>query len=398
MINCTKLLCGKSGYYDEIRYVKGKPADTNRPIVVWNTTKSCNLSCVHCYFDAHAKKDKDELTTEEAKAMVDDLAAFGAPVLLFSGGEPFMRPDLFELGAYALSKGLRTVISTNGTLIAKDTAKRIKDAGFSYVGISLDGLEKVNDEFRKMQGAFKKTVEGIRNCRAAGVRSGLRFTINKHNFQDIPGIFDLLEDEGIQRACFYHLVYSGRGNSMIKEDLTKDQSRSTMDLIFERTKGLCRKDRDIEILTVDNHTDGVYLYLRLKSEDPARADEALELLKINGGNKSGIGIADIDNLGFVHPDQFWRHYSLGNVKKRNFSKIWSDESDRLLHNLRNRLTLLKGKCGRCSFLDICAGNFRVRAEAFYGDVWQEDPACYLSEEEIMSVREDLHGVPGSKNA
>lgn len=389
MINCTRLLSAKKGFYDEIRYVKGKPADTNRPIVVWNSTRACNLRCMHCYFDAHAEKDKDELTTEQAKAMIDDLANFCAPVLLFSGGEPFMRADLFALGKYALSRGLRTVISTNGTLITKDAVENIKEAGFSYVGISLDGMEKVNDEFRKQRGAFKKTLEGIRNCRLSGVRAGLRFTLNKHNFRDIPGIFDLLESEGIQRACFYHLVYAGRGNAMIKEDLTKDEARSTMDLIFERTMELARKNIDTEVLTVDNHTDGVYLYLHLKKEDKKRADEALGLLKINAGNKSGIGIADIDNLGFVHPDQFWRHYSLGNVRMRNFSEIWSDESDKLLHNLRNRIPLLKGKCGRCHFQDICAGNFRVRAEAFYGDVWQEDPACYLSEEEILSTREDI---------
>jgi len=382
MINCTRLLCGKSGFYDDIRYEKGKPADTNRPIVVWNTTKSCNLRCVHCYFDAKANKDKDELTTQQARAMISDLAAFGAPVLLFSGGEPFMRNDLFELGKYALSKGLRTVISTNGTLITKDVARKIKDAGFSYVGISLDGMERVNDKFRKEKGAFQKTLQGIRNCHACGVRAGLRFTINKHNFGDIAGIFDLIEKEGIQRACFYHLVYSGRGSAMIREDLTKEESRDAMDLIFERTIGLYQKNIDTEILTVDNHCDGVYLYLRLKKEDKKKAQDALNLLKINGGNKSGIGIADVDNLGFVHLDQFWRHYSLGNVLTRKFSEIWLDESNELLGNLRNRLSLLKGKCGRCIFKDICAGNFRVRAEVVYGDVWQEDPACYLTEEEI----------------
>lgn len=388
MINCTRLLAGKTGFYDEIRYMKGKPADTNRPIVVWNTTKSCNLSCVHCYFDAKAKKDKNELTTEQAKAMIDDLAAFGAPVLLFSGGEPFMREDLFELGKYALAKGLRTVISTNGTLITKEIAERIRDAGFSYVGISMDGMETVNDEFRKMRGAFRKTLEGIRNCHSCGVRAGLRFTINKYNFQDIPGIFDLVKEEGIKRVCFYHLVYSGRGSRMIKEDLTKQQSRDAMDLIFDRTIELGCESGDAEVLTVDNHTDGVYLYLRLKKEDKKKAQAALGLLRINGGNKSGIGIADIDNLGFVHPNQFWRHYSFGNVKTRKFGEIWSDENDALMRNLRNRLPLLKGKCGRCHFQDICGGNFRVRAEAFYGDVWQEDPACYLSEVEVLSVRED----------
>lgn len=175
---------------------------------------------------------------------------------------------------------------------------------------------------------------------------------------------------------------------MIKEDLTKQQSRDVMDLIFDRTMELSHVSEDAEILTVDNHTDGVYLYLRLKKEDKKKAQTALGLLKINGGNKSGIGIADVDNLGFVHPDQFWRHYSFGNVKTRKFSEIWSDENDALMQNLRNRLPLLKGKCSRCHFQDICGGNFRVRAEAFYGDVWQEDPACYLSEVEIMSARED----------
>jgi radical SAM protein with 4Fe4S-binding SPASM domain len=383
MINCTRLLCDKKGFYDEIRYEKGKPADTNRPIVVWNTTKSCNLKCVHCYIDAKAKKDKNELTTEQARLMIDDLAAFKAPVLLFSGGEPFMRPDMFELGLYAVSRGLRTVISTNGTLITKDAAQKVKEAGFSYVGISLDGLEATNDTFRKEKGAFQKTLQGIRNCHAYGVRAGLRFTINKHNFRDIAGIFDLIEEEGINRACFYHLVYAGRGSEMIKDDLTKEQARDVMDLIFERTIRLSRKNGNAEILTVDNHADGVYLYLRLKKENEKKAQEVLELLKINGGNKSGIGIADVDNLGFVHFDQFWRHYSLGNVKSRKFSEIWLDESDALLKNLRNRRALLKGKCGRCRFQDICAGNFRVRAEAFYGDVWQEDPACYLTEEEIV---------------
>lgn len=388
MINCTRLLGAKKGFYDEIRYVKGKPADTNRPIVVWNTTKSCNLKCSHCYIDARLKKDKNEMTTKEAISMIDDLAMFGAPVLLFSGGEPFMRRDLFELGKYASSKALRTVISTNGTLITRGTAKKIKDAGFSYVGISLDGLEKTNDKFRRMEGAFQKTLRGIRNCLSSGVRIGLRFTINKHNFKDIPGIFDLIEKEGIQRACFYHLVYAGRGTSMVKDDLTRDEARNTMDLIFDRTARLCRKKMDTEILTVDNHADGVYLYLRLKKEDKKKAEEALRLLKINGGNKSGIGIADVDNLGFVYPDQFWRRYSLGSVLTRKFSEIWSDERNELLRNLRDRRPLLKGKCAICNFQDICGGNFRARAEAVYGDLWQEDPACYLSMDEITSNRED----------
>ena len=248
----------------------------------------------------------------------------------------------------------------------------------------MDGLEATNDKFREHKGAFRKTLEGMRNCMKSEVRVGLRFTINKYNFKDLSGIFDLIEDEGLPRACFYHLVYSGRGSSMVEEDLTHQEARDAMDLIFDRSKKLCSKNLDTEILTVDNHADGVYMYLKLKKEDPKKAEEVLELLKINGGNKSGIGITDIDNLGDVHADQFLRHYSFGNVKDRPFSEIWLDESNELLRNLRNRNHLLKGKCGRCHFQDICAGNFRARAEAVYGDIWQEDPACYLTEEEITS--------------
>lgn len=384
MINCTRLLCAKPGLHDEIRYRKGKPADSNRPIVVWNLTRRCNLRCIHCYIDASGTGEAGELTTREAKDMIDDLAAFGVPVILFSGGEPFMREDLFELGRYAADRGLRTVISTNGTLITEDMARKVKDAGFSYVGISLDGLEVTNDKFRKQTGAFMKTLEGIRNCIRKSVRVGLRFTINRYNFRDIPGIFDLIESEGIPRACFYHLVYSGRGSAMVENDLSTAEARSIMDLIFDRCIRLC--GRGTEILTVDNHADGVYLYLRMLRESPERAEEVLDLLRINGGNKSGIGIANVDNLGFVHADQFWRHYSFGNVRVRKFSQIWSDENNRLLKNLRNRLPLLKGKCGRCNFKDICGGNLRVRAEAVYGDLWQEDPACYLTEEEISCRR------------
>jgi len=382
MINCTRLLCDKEGFYDAIRYQKGKPADTNRPIVVWNSTRRCNLKCIHCYIDAKRTQEAGELTTQEAKILIDDLAAFGAPVFLFSGGEPFIREDLFELGKYAKDKGLRTVISTNGTLITDDLAKKVKAAGFSYVGISLDGLETTNDKFREQKGAFKKTLSGIRNCLKNNVRVGLRFTINKHNFKDVSGIFDLIEMENIPRACFYHLVYSGRGSAMINDDLKHQEARDTLDLIFDRSKGLAKTNT--EILTVDNHADGVYLYLQLRKEDPKKAQRVLELLKINGGNKSGIGIADVDNLGNVHPDQFWREHTFGNVRKRKFSEIWMDESNELLKNLRNRIPLLKGKCGRCHFHDVCAGNFRARAEAFYEDIWQEDPACYLTEEEVLS--------------
>jgi radical SAM protein with 4Fe4S-binding SPASM domain len=303
-------------------------------------------------------------------------------VLLFSGGEPLLREDMFELGAYARERGLRTVISTNGTLITGPVAARIKEAGFAYVGISLDGIGETNDHFRGASGAFDAALGGIRACTAAGVRTGLRLTLNQHNYQDLAAIFDLLETERIPRACFYHLVYAGRGARIQEDDLSLAESRDAVDLIFDRTERFHRKGIEIEILTVDNHTDAPYLLRRVQERQPERAEEVLQLLRWNGGNASGIGISSVDHRGGVHADQFWQHYSFGNVRKRPFGEIWTDTSDTLMAGLKDRKPLLKGRCAECQYLDLCNGNFRVRAEAVYGDVWAPDPACYLTDEEI----------------
>lgn len=391
MIGVTKLLCGLVTPSDALRY--GRRSDRSpshllqfthdkKPIVVWNSTKACNLRCIHCYYTARAQPDPDELTTAEAKAMIDDLAAFGAPVLLFSGGEPLLREDLFELGAYAVERGLRTVISTNGTLIDRWSAARIKEAGFSYVGISLDGIGETNDRFRGVRGAFDTALTGIRVCTEVGVRTGLRLTLNRHNYDDLSAIFDLLEEEDIRWACFYHLVYAGRGARIQDDVLTLEESRAAVNLIFDRTEDIVRRGVDIEILTVDNHTDDPYLLRRVQEEQAERADEVLQLLRWNGGNPSGIGIGAVDHLGNVHADQFWQHYSFGNVLERPFSEIWADTANPLMAGLKNRKPLLTGRCSACQYLDICNGNFRVRAEAEYDDVWAPDPACCLTDEEI----------------
>jgi radical SAM protein with 4Fe4S-binding SPASM domain len=381
MIGVTKLLCNKMAPGDALRYRRRATSD-RKPIVVWNSTRACNLRCIHCYYTARARPDPDELTTSQAKAMIDDLAAFGVPVLLFSGGEPLLRGDLLELGRYAVGRGLRTVISTNGTLITPQIASQIGEAGFAYVGISLDGIGATNDRFRGARGAFDAALAGIRACRAAGVRTGLRLTLNQHNYQDLSAIFDLLEEERIPRACFYHLVYAGRGVRIQEDDLSLAESRDAVDLIFDRAERLDRQGVDIEILTVDNHTDAPYLLRRIQGRQPGRADEVLQLLRGNGGNASGIAISAVDHLGNVHADQFWQHYSFGNVRQRPFGEIWTDTSDPLMAGLKDRKPLLKGRCAACQYLDLCNGNFRVRAEAVYGDVWAPDPACYLTDEEI----------------
>ncbi len=390
MISVTRLLCSQIGPQDHLRYkwrsreyASRREANLNRrPIVVWNATKACNLRCLHCYYTAKAEPAPDELTTSEAEAFIDDLAEFGVPVLLFSGGEPLMRPDLYRLGAYAVGRGMRTVISTNGTLIDDEKAERIREAGFSYVGISLDGVGETNDRFRGVKGAFDRALAGLRNCQAAGVRTGLRLTLNRHTVQDLSRILDLLRNERIPRACFYHLVYAGRGKRMRADDLTSAETRAALDMIFDRAVAYHQRGIDTEILTVDNHSDGPYLLRCVAEHQPERYDEVYDLLRANGGNASGIGIAAVDHCGNVHPDQFWQHYSFGNVRERPFGEIWTDTSDPLMAGLKDRKPLLTGRCSECRYLDICNGNFRVRAEAVHGDVWAPDPACYLTDEEI----------------
>ncbi|PKL45801.1 MAG: hypothetical protein CVV41_02020 [Candidatus Riflebacteria bacterium HGW-Riflebacteria-1] len=404
MINISKIYANHSTTGDPLRYgtshggtvnhshhFKGhgvaKSAAERRPVVVWNVSKRCNLRCIHCYTNSDYSLAPDELSFAEGQALIDDLAAFGVPALLFSGGEPLMRPDLFELASYAVSKGLRPVLSTNGTLITEPMARRIKETGFIYAGISLDGIAETNDHFRGVEGAFINAMNGFRNCVAVGQRVGLRLTLTRQNVLDLDKIFDFLLEEKIPRACFYHLVYSGRGKS--EDDLTHAEARRALDTICRRTRQAIDSGVDLDILTVDNHVDGPYIYLKLLQEDPARAEEVRKLLEWNGGGtySTGVGIGDIDWSGNVHPDQFWQDKTFGNVRQRPFSEIWQDTSDELMAGLKNRLPLLKGKCATCCFQKMCGGSLRVRAFRVYDDPWMPDPACYLSDSEIAIQQE-----------
>jgi 12,18-didecarboxysiroheme deacetylase len=391
MIGISKLYCGQVEPSDALRYGRhsGKlpshllqfSAD-KKPVVVWNMTRRCNLRCVHCYAKALDERGRDAISTEQGKALLDDLADYGAPVALFSGGEPLLREDLVELAKHAVGKGMRAVISTNGTLITRQKARELKEVGLSYVGISLDGGEAVHDKFRAVPGSFRKALEAIANCQAEGLKVGLRFTVNRRNAGEVPVLFDLVRDLEVPRICFYHLVYSGRGSELIKEDLDHAETRALLDLIMDRTRALFDAGKPKEVLTVDNHADGPYVWLRLKREDPARAAEVFELLQYNEGNSSGRGIGCISWDGQVHADQFWRCHSFGNVLERPFSQIWDDPDIDLLQKLKDKKAHVGGRCARCRFLSVCAGNFRARAEAWHGDVWAEDPACYLTDEEI----------------
>lgn len=383
MIGCTKLICGKATVSEAIKYREGEipphllQFSTNlKPIVVWNVTNRCNLSCKHCYIGAKDEEQKGELTTRQAKRFIEDLGKLKVPVLLFSGGEPLLREDIYELAIWADKQGVRPILSTNGTLISRKVAERLRVSGFKYIGVSLDGLEHVHDDFRNRVGAFRLTLQGLENAAKAGLRVGVRLTINEKNKDDLSQVLDLVQERGIPRFCMYHLVYSGRAKKIISLDTSKTDKAKTIKLIIEKTIEFCKDGTELEILTVDNPVDGIMIYRYMQKEHPEKADEVYELLKRAGGCSAGEKIANVDPQGEVHPCQFWQNLSLGNVKEKSFAKIWLDDGNHHLKRLRAKADYLKGKCGKCEWIEICGG-CRVRAEATYGDPWEEDPACYL---------------------
>ncbi len=399
MIGISKLYCDETFAHDPLRYGekaqagtenphhRAHSAKTRRPVVVWNLTRTCNLRCIHCYTDSEAKKYSGELTTQEALKVIDDLAQYQIPSLLLSGGEPLLRFDFWTLLKATQEKKLRTVLSTNATLISEPIAENLKEHGLIYVGASLDGIGEVHNQFRGQPWAYDKAVAGIRNCKKAGIKISLRITLTRHNVNELDRYFDFIEAENIDRVCFYHLAYSGRGRKLVSEDLSPEETRNAVDKILMKSESLHRRGFKKDILTVANHVDGVYLYLKLLAKDPVRAEKVRELLAWNGGgaNSSGIGIANIDFLGNVHADQFWQTLSFGNVKERPFSQIWEDTTHPVMAGLKNRLPLLKGRCHACQWQNICGGSLRVRAYSVSGDPWAEDPACYLTDAEIGNI-------------
>jgi len=389
VISVSTLLCDHAADGNRLRYDVDTGADNpvstekqRRPVVVWNTTNRCNLKCVHCYAGAEAEPKAGELSTAEGKRLLDDLAEYGAPVVLFSGGEPLVREDLAELVAHAADAGIRPVLSTNGTLLTGERVEELKAAGLAYAGVSVDGLAARNDEFRGVEGAFESAVEGIETCLDAGLKTGLRYTVTEQNVEDLDGVVDLLTDVGLDRFCFYHLSYSGRGETLDSVDLDEETRRSVVERICDRTVRSHRAGDPIETLLVGNYADAAYIveYARREFGDDA-ARRVYERLRRNGGDPTGERVAAVDCLGNVHPTQFWRTYSLGNVRDRPFSEIWEDDSNPVLGAVRNRPGNLRGRCADCRYKEICRGGSRLRALAAGNGLFGPDPQCYLTDAE-----------------
>ena len=355
------------------------------PVVIWNLLRRCNLTCMHCYSISADIDFPGELSTQEVLGVMEDLQAFGVPALILSGGEPLLRPDLFEIAQRAKALGFYTALSTNGTLINPTLSTRIAGAGFDYVGISLDGLEQTHDRFRRKAGAFQRALNGIRLCRDTGVKVGARFTLTQDNAADLAGLLDLIEAERIDKFYLSHLNYAGRGNVNRKRDAQFATARAAMDLLFERCWDYAQRGLDKEFVTGNNDADGVYLLHWARKHVP-QLDEGHLRAKLAqwGGNSSGVNVANIDNLGNVHPDTMWWDCTLGNVRSRPFSAIWRDTRHPIMAGLKARPRRIGGRCAGCAYFDICGGNTRVRAMKLTGDPWAEDPACYLDDAEIAA--------------
>jgi heme d1 biosynthesis radical SAM protein NirJ len=373
-----------SQYMEEIAHPTplGSRRHPPGPVVIWNLIRRCNLTCIHCYSISANKDFPGELSTEEIYNVMDDLNAFHVPVLILSGGEPLMRADLFDVSRRAKRLGFYVGLSTNGTLIDERSMDRIAAVGYDYVGISIDGLRQTHDHFRRMEGAFDAAIRGIRLCRANGIKVGMRFTMTEDNAHELPQLLQLMEDEGIQKFYLSHLNYAGRGRVNRSHDAALETTRKAMDLLFDVCWNDAQSGIQREFVTGNNDADGAYLLLWVRRHFPEREAHLRAKLVQWGGNASGVNIANIDNLGNVHPDTFWWHYTLGNVRERPFSIIWQDTADPLMAGLKAQPRKIGGRCGGCRHFDICGGNTRVRAHQLTGDPWAEDPACYLTDEEI----------------
>ena len=356
-----------------------KPA---APVVIWNLIRRCNLTCKHCYTTSTDINFPNELTTPEIYTVMDDLKTFKVPVLILSGGEPLLHPNIFDISRRAKDMGFYVALSTNGTKISEANIDEIADINYQYIGVSLDGIKDTHDRFRRVKGSFDQALNGIRLCLEKDIKVGLRFTLTQDNAQDFPALLQLMDDHNIDKFYLSHLNYGGRGNKNRKDDAHFAMTRTAMDLLFEASYEWLKAGKDREFVTGNNDADAVYFLHWVARHFPDKTEHIKAKLEQWGGNASGVNVANIDNLGNVHPDTFWWHYELGNVKERPFSEIWMDTGDPLMAGLKQRPRPLEGRCARCRYQEICNGNTRVRAAQMTGNFWAEDPGCYLSDAEI----------------
>ncbi len=365
MIPCTKIFKG-------IRTVHNRPE--MGPLFVWNITPQCNLKCAHCYRESSITNDEAVLSDEKCLQFVDEIKDVKPPVVLLTGGEPLLRKNIFDIIKKCKNVGLRVGLSTNGTLITDGLAKKLKEYDVDYVGISIDGEESFHDEFRGMPGAFRQSWDAIKRLNDIGIKTGIRFTITDGNKGSLLSILDMAVKNDVKRFCLYHLVYSGRGTGDM--DVEPNEKRRILTKFFNRVKELADQGKDFEVLTTDNHADGIFI-----SDMIGKDVNAMDCVKSHGGCSAGKRVIYVDSSGDIFPCQFLREESLGNIKEQSLDEIFNVRNNPLLNKLRKMADYVQGKCGVCKHKHVCGG-CRARAKAIAGSLWDEDPGCYLKESEI----------------
>ncbi|MCF6200872.1 MAG: radical SAM protein [Hydrogenimonas sp.] len=347
-------------------------------IVIWNFTNRCNLSCRHCYSYADPNSE-DFLTTETIMRTIPELKKAGVKFVIFSGGEPLIRRDIFEIADAMREQGVMTYLSTNGLYLNEKNVDRVIET-FNYIGISIDGIEEIHDRFRGLEGAYRKSLDAIELIQKHGGNAGIRFTITKETKESFYHIFELAENIGVDKIYISHLVYSGRGLDNLKIDITKEERREFVKFMITKAFDYIEEGREIDIVTGNMEMDAILFLEEFAKRYPHLKDEMKKRLLSWGGNSAGRKLGNIDWMGNVKPDPFFP-ITIGNITERLFSEIWNDNSSDLLNRLREHPRSLGGICSECGFIDICNGGSRSRAFAIHGDLWAEDPSCYLSETE-----------------
>ncbi len=352
----------------------------NGSIAIWNFTNRCNLSCMHCYSKS-GLDEVDTLTTQQIKKTILQMKESGVKFIIFSGGEPLTRQDLFEIADFCKANGIITYLSSNGLYFTNKNIERIVNT-FDYVGVSIDGDETTHDYFRGLKGAFRESLKAILLANNAGAKVGIRFTMTKETIHSLEYIFNLAEEYHISKIYISHLVYSGRGLDNLKMDLSKEQRRSAVNFILDKAFEYYQDNRDIEIVTGNMEQDAVLFLNRFAQHYPDLKHRMRQRLVNWGGNSAGRKLLNINSEGDVRPDPFFP-IVVGNIMEQDFDAIWSTGS--LLDQLRiHPRHTLKGICADCEQIDICNGGSRARAYAISGDLWSEDPSCYLTQEERRS--------------
>jgi radical SAM protein with 4Fe4S-binding SPASM domain len=351
----------------------------NGSIMIWNFTNRCNLLCHHCYSKADAN-GTDTLTFEQIENTIPSMIKAGVKFVIFSGGEPLIRKDIFDIAQSMKEAGIITYLSTNGMYIGDKNAKKIVDT-FNYIGISIDGTKEQHDFFRGQKGSYDKAIEGIKHIQKAGGNAGIRFTLTKETQKSFYFMFDLVENLGCNKLYISHLVYSGRGLDNLKIDISKKQRRKYVEFIIDKAFQYYKDDKDIDLVTGNMEMDAILLLQRFEKDYPNFVENLTKKLKSWGGNSAGNKLGNMDWVGNVKPDPFFPQ-TIGNYLKEDFDKIWLDKTNELLKKLRQTPRKIGGKCSNCKYIDICNGGSRSRAKTIYDNFWAEDPSCYLTNEEI----------------